>query len=476
MGASVPFVGRRPEIDSTKALLADAVAGSPRILLLSADAGMGKTRLLREMRPAFEEKATVLMGRCYEGSTISYRPFVEVVQACLDSFPDTVEGLTAGDRVVIERLAGKAVPASRDLPSTGDAAALFLAMFNLGLSLARDRPLVLIIDDLHWADNATVDLLGHLSSAVLEASQRGPTPVLLISAFRGSELPPGAGHLVDRLQREEECVLTELPGLPEDDVAALVRVIGFKRPSHQLIGTIYEATRGNPLFIQEAVAYLKDSNFVISRGGYEVTTLAPADLRLPGEVRDAISARLRSLSAEHRRVLTLAAFLGDVFHFNTLARIAAADEDLLLDALEEAIRQRFIVTEGPDFRFAHPLVRHVLYSEASVPRRQRLHHQIATALEELYADLIDERIEVIAHHLLNSGDRADPAKVVEFCRAAGERALSLYAWRDAARYFEASVNAATLVDLSTKDLAALHYAAGLAYYRDHDRGPCLDHY
>ncbi|HET9476771.1 MAG TPA: LuxR C-terminal-related transcriptional regulator, partial [Dehalococcoidia bacterium] len=197
----------------------------------------------------------------------------------------------------------------------------------------------------------------------------------------------------------------------------------------------------------------------------------------PGEVTDAISARLRSLSAEHRRVLTLAAFLGDVFHFTTLARIAGGDEDLLLDALEEAIRQRFVVSEGPDFRFAHPLVRHVLYSEASVPRRQRLHHQIATALEELYADSIDERIEVIAHHLLNSGDRAAPSQVVEFCRAAGERALSLYAWRDAARYFEAAtVAAASLQSFGIHDRAALHFRAGFSYYRDSDVGPALEHY
>lgn len=211
-GASVPFVGRRPEIDCIKALLSDAVAGSPRILLISAEAGMGKTRLLREMRPAFEEAATVLVGRCYEGSAISYRPFVEIVQACLDAYADKLEELSPGDRAVIDRLAGKAVRASRDLPSAGDDAALFLAMYNLGLSLARDRPLVLIIDDLHWADDATVDLLGHLLSAVLEASQRDPTPVMLISAFRGSELPPGAGHLVDR-HHDQGHKSIALPGL-----------------------------------------------------------------------------------------------------------------------------------------------------------------------------------------------------------------------------------------------------------------------
>jgi predicted ATPase len=287
---------------------------------------MGKTRLLREMRPAFEEAAAVLVGRCYEGSAVSYRPFVEIVQACLDFHAGKLAELDPGDCAVIERLAGRSTAsAPPGLPSGSDATALFLAVSNLVLHLARERPLVLIIDDLHWADDASVELLGHLSSAVLEASARGPAPVLTIAAYRSDEMAPKAAHLVDRLQREEVCSLLPLAGLPENHVAELVRLLGFARPSHQLVDTIAEATRGNPLFVQEAVSYLKESNFVVPRGGYEVTTLALGDLRLPAGVTDALSARLRSLSAEHRRTLTLAAFLGDVFAFPTLARISGGD-------------------------------------------------------------------------------------------------------------------------------------------------------
>src|SRR5574341_1750358 len=121
MRASVPFIGRRPEVDCLKETLAAAVAGSPRILLIAGEAGMGKTRLLRELRPAFENAATVLLGRCYEGSTVSYWPFVQMVHTCLNSYADKLRELSAGDRAVIERLAGKSVAsAPQELPSGGD--------------------------------------------------------------------------------------------------------------------------------------------------------------------------------------------------------------------------------------------------------------------------------------------------------------------------------------------------------------------
>lgn len=474
-GTSVPFVGRRPESEHIKETLAAVVAGSPRILLIAGEAGMGKSRLLREMRPSFEQAANVLFGRCYEGSAISYRPFVEVLQTCLLAHRSHLDALAAADRDVIDRLLGRS--AVKGPPPEGNQAALFLAVSDLLLALAASKPLVLILDDLHWADDSSLDLIAHLVFTLADAAARGPSPVLLAAAYRPDGITSKTRHIADRLRREDFCEVLPLAGLREPETAELVRALGFSRPSHQLVDTIAEATRGNPLFIQEAVTYLKESNAVLPRGGYHVTTLAPADLRLPEQVTDAISSRLHALPNGQRRVLTLAAFLGEAFDFQTISRVSGGDEDLLLDTLEDAVRQRFLVSEGGGFRFAHPLIRHVLYTEASLPRRQRLHHQIAEALEKLYADSLDEQIETIAHHLLNSGGRADSEKVVEFSRRAGDHALSVFAWRDAARYYEAATKAAvSLPDFSQADLAALHYFAGFAYYRDLDTGPCLDHY
>ena len=477
-GTAVPFVGRRPEIDHLKETCDRAVSGSPRILLVAGEAGIGKTRLLREVRPAFEESASVLFGRCYEGSTIPYRPFIEILNACIASHPAAFDGLDANERAVVDRLLAR-VPTAlvQDLQSGSNEIALFLAVSNLFLRLAREHPLVLIIDDLHWADDPSLQLLAHLAFAASEAAAHSTAPLLLITTYRPDDIEGKAAHVLDRLQREDSCDVLPISGLGEPDIAHLVRALGFSRPSHQLVDTIAEATRGNPLFVQEAVTYLKESNAVLPRGGYDVTTLAPADLRLPAEVTEAISSRLHAVPSDYRRALMRAAFLGDAFEFATLARLHTGDQEVLLDALEDAVRQRFLVNEGPSFRFAHPLVRHVLYTEASLPRRQRIHHEIALALEQIYADSIDEHIDIIAHHLMNSGSLADPEKVVEFCRRAGERAFGVFAWCDSARYYEAATLAAqSLESLSTNDRADLHYRTASAYFRDMDVGPALDHF
>ena len=180
---------------------------------------------------------------------------------------------------------------------------------------------------------------------------------------------------------------------------------------------------------------------------------------------------------DDRRVLTLAAVLGDAFDFRALAAVAGASEDALLDAIERLVEKRFLHGEGTSFRFAHPLIRHVAYAAPSGVRRQRLHHKVAAALELLYADGLDQHIEEIARHLVNSGSLADAEKVVEYARAAGDRAFGLFAWGEAARYYDAALAAAQAsARFSTHDVALLHYQAGLAYLRDEDVGPSLDNF
>ncbi|MGH8632246.1 MAG: hypothetical protein ACREU7_15975, partial [Burkholderiales bacterium] len=141
------------------------------------------------------------------------------------------------------------------------------------------------------------------------------------------------------------------------------------------------------------------------------------------------------------------------------------------------VEKRFLLSEGMAFQFVHPLIRHMLYTAPAGVRRQRLHHQAAAALEMLYADDLEQHIEEIARHVISSGPLADAEKVVEYTRAAGDRAIALCAWNEAARYFEAAVNAAESSELfSAHDRAQLRYWAGFAYYHDLDVGPALEHY
>jgi DNA-binding CsgD family transcriptional regulator/tetratricopeptide (TPR) repeat protein len=353
---------------------------------------------------------------------------------------------------------------------------IFAAVSNLLLKLCDTRPVVLVLDDLHWMDAPSLELLAHVTFPITEAVIRRPVSVLVISTYRPDGLDQRAAHAVDRLQREEVCELLTLDGLAEFAVDQLMREVGFERPSHQLVVTVASATRGNPLFIQEALAHLRSSDTIVERGGYLVTTVSPSDLKLPRQIIDVISSRLATLAEDDRRILTIAAFLGDDFAYETLAAVCDTAEDALLDILDRAIRGRFLINEDAGFRFAHPLIRHVLYAEASLPRRHRLHKQLADRLELLYADSLEQHVSEIAHHLMNSGTQADPDKVIEACKVAGERAMSVYAWGEAARYFEAALAAIARSETdSILDRARLQYWAGFAYYRDLDIGPSLDH-
>src|SRR2546422_581231 len=391
--AVVPFVGRSSELESVKAYLAEAKSVHPRLVLITGDAGMGKTRLLRELRSAADPNAVVLYGHCYEDVSIPYLPFVEVVRSLLDRRPQALALLAPAEAATIGRLLGKGgEPPAVDQPSKmaeQDQMRLFLAVARL----------------------------------------------LLESA------------------------------------------LGFPRPSQQLVTTLLHATGGNPLFIQEAMHHLATTGGIAERGGYLVPTAPGSHLKLPSQVTDAIALRVQALSDTQRRTLTLAALLGERFDFSTLLEVAQLSEEELVDALEACVEQRFLIGVGDGFRFTHPLVQRVLYGMTSVRRRQRLHHQIAEALERLYSDSIGEHVAEIAHHLMNSGPTADVERVVEFARRAGDHARGIFAWGDAARYYEAALSAARSGErFSAHDLEELHYMAGRAYRYDHDAGPALEHF
>ena len=213
------------------------------------------------------------------------------------------------------------------------------------------------------------------------------------------------------------------------------------------------------------------------RGGYLVATASPSDLRLPEHVTGAIIARIRGLSKGSQRVLTLASCVGEIFSLPILATVSSVSEPELLDLLEEGMRQRLLRSEGQVFQFAHPLIRHVFYHEASAARRQRIHSQIAQALEHLYADSLEAHLLEIAPHLLRAGPTAQAEEVMNYARRAGDQAFSVSAWREAAHYYEGALSAAESCGrLSLHDRAEMHYRAGLAYYRNQDMGPCLDHH
>ncbi len=474
-----PFVGRRQELEWLERCLQDAIAGRPQLVLIPGEAGIGKTRLLKEWRLLAERSGVqVCYGRCYEDLALPYLPLVEPL---LSRLVHVAAG--AGDAEVIRHLLRADPAASADagpslsLQADQEKLRLFLAVSRATIRLAQSCPTLLIIDDLHWADRSSLDLFAHLVFAAADVSGREPVALMLIGTYRPVEPEEPLAHVVARLQREAIYRPLEIRGLSESEVDELIEGLGLLHPAHQLVTTVSEATRGNPLFIQEVVHDLVAQGALREQGGHLVSAVSAADLHLPEQVTGAITARVERLSDGCRGVLTLAAVLGDRVELPTLCAVSGQAEEPLLDQLEEALHQRLVVGEGQAFQFAHPLIRHVLYSEPSAARRQLMHAHVAQTLVELYADRLDDHVLEIAHHLVAASAAADAEQVVRYSVRAGDQALTLFAWGDAARYYEAALAAADATGrFSAVQRAELHYRAGFAHYRNWDAGPCLDQY
>lgn len=458
------------------------MVGRPSVVLIEGESGIGKTRFLHEVRGIAQRlQMQVCFGRCSEDLALPYRPFVESLLPELDALADgepAAPGLDAIRQLRHRPEAPLAVPES-SLPGQADQdkLQLFLAVGQGTVRRAQRGPLMLVIDDLHWADRLSLDLFDHLALGVAEAAARERVPLVIVGTYRPPEPGDRLSRLIARLQREQISRSFTLHGLSEPEIHQLIGGLGLAHPSHQLTATVSEATQGNPLFVQEVFEHLVRQEALEEQGGYLVTTAGPSDLRLPDQVTSAIVARVRALSDPCHRVLVSASFVGERFAVDVVAAISGVPVDELLALLEEASVQRLLRSEGSAFQFAHPLIRHVFYTEPSAPRRERIHREIAETLQRLYGGQSDAHLLEIAHHLVRAGSTAPHDLVIEYARGAADQAFRVFAWGEAARYYEAVLAASEASGrLTPADRASLHYSAGLARYYDRDVGPCLHHY
>ena len=475
MRTAPPFVGREAELGWLEGRLGSLLEGRPQLVLVSGEAGIGKTRLLKELLArATRNDAIGLYGRAQEGWRIPYLPF-EPLLARLAS--------TRGR----SRRSGELLRPALDVPASpgdveralvragsSDAERLtrFSAIAEQTIALTRRTPLLLVLDDLHWADDASLDLFAHLVAATSDRATGGSIGLMLVASFRPVEPGQRLASLLPRLQREDICHTLELGGLDPTAIGELIRGMDLARPSHQLVETIHRATRANPLFIQEVVHSLVKQGAVSERGGVLVATTSSLRFSLPPHVTSAIEERILALDDRCREILTTAAFLDDAFSIELLAAATGAPREALLDAIDEGVRQRLLTSDGPEPQFAHPLVRHVLYHGPGEARRQAIHLALARALEGLYQERAGAHAVEIAHHLLHAGSSAVSAEVFDWACRAGEQALAMFAWGEAARYFEAALAAAG-ADPSPQARAALHHRAAIAHYRNMDVAPSL---
>ena len=392
---------------------------------------MGKTTLLGEAaHAAFSHDNTVTFGHCEEDVVAPYQLFAEAITHLVTYAPEDllrahVEEHGSALALVAPVLASRI----RDLPeaSTRDADTerfvLFSAVVGFLASYSAERPLLIVFDDLQWADTGSLSLLRHLA-----ASQQIPA-VLLLGAFRDSELnqSPALLDTLAALHRMAGVQRVELVGLDDDGVVSLLEAVAghaLDGASVKVAHAIARETDGNPFFVRELIRHLAETGAVAQdeRGRWGSGT-ASGPLALPDSVREVIGARVGRLGREASRLLSVAAVIGRDFDLALLAKSTAQPEDDLLDLLEAATAVSLVREGGVvgSYSFAHALIQHTLYQDIGATRRARAHRRVAQALEELDGGRPTGRIAELARHWANTGEAEDSAKGHHVCASRRRR-------------------------------------------------------
>ncbi len=453
------FVGRREEMDQLKGALEQALSAKGALVMLVGEPGIGKTRLAEEFAVYAELRgAQVLVGRAYEGeASVPYRPFVEALRQYVRTRPDDElrrqMGPGAPEVATLVSEVRRRFPDVEEAPRLEPEAErlrLFDSVTEFLRSAAHDRPLLLVLDDLHWADKPSLLLLQHL------ARSSGGDRLIIVGAYRDVELDrthPLADALAE-LRRLSNYRRVLLRGLPFETITDLLNAV---EPSEEgaagraaLAQALHQETEGNPFFIREVLAHLIETGKIVREDGRwlgKVTSVS--GLGIPEGVREVIGRRLSRLSEGCGCMLSRASAMTAGFSWNELKAINGEDEGVLLDALDEAIASQLISErkEQGDGRydFTHALIRQTLYEELSTPRRVLLHRQIGEALERLYTSAIDPHLAELAHHFYQAVPGGDVAKALGYCRRAGDRAMAQAAWEAAAANYERALQAMDLI-------------------------------
>ena len=398
--SSRPFVGRARELAELQEALAEAAAGRGGLVAVTGDPGIGKTRLLQELAAQAGGDFEVLSGRCWEeGGAPAYWPWIQVVRA-------------AGGE--LEALAADAAGGSRQ---DRDPESVRFALFDAVARFLLDRegPVLILVEDLHAADEPSLLLLRFLGDAL------GSSRILVVCSYRDAEprvreLSRHFGGLA-RVGRR-----IALRGFSAEEVEAYIARVAGEATARSLAPRLAATTGGNPFFLSELLRSIDADDSVP---------------RIPEEVRAVIRHRIDGLSPEAATLLQLAAVGGRTFDLALLERMSRLTPALLVDAIGEAVGAGVLVEdlEGSGPAFAHDLVRETLYEDLSTRRRHELHLGMGTVLEELAAGDLDRRLSEIAHHLAAATPLGDAHKAVDYLERAGDRAVALAAYEEAARHY-----------------------------------------
>lgn len=443
--AVVPFSGRGTQFEVLQTAFKEVSAGAFKLMFVSGEAGIGKTRLASELvRAAHDDGATVLYGRCDEDLGVAYQPWIESLRhfvACAP--PELLSAHTALHGGELLRLVAELRRRVPDVPGLTESDPeterylLFGAVAGLLASASAQAPVVLVLDDLHWADKPTLVLLKHL------VVSRSVTRLLIVSTFRDTDL--STGHpLVDALadlRREPGVERLSLTGLDDVELVELLRVLtghDVDDVGVEIAHALSRETDGNPFFVLELLRHLAESDVFVQHDGRWTMRGELSDLGVPQSIREVVGRRVARLGGDAVRVLSSGAVIGRDFDVALLGAISDDGDATLLDVLDAAVEAGIVseVNGVPGrYTFSHALIEHTLYEDLSATRRQRAHLRVAEALEQLPSDDQERRVGELAYHWAQATQATNVAKAIDYARLAAERALAQLAPDEAVRWY-----------------------------------------
>lgn len=440
------FVGREQELTRLRQAFDSAVAGHGGLVMLVGEPGIGKTRTTQELETyARMRGAQVLWGRTHEAAGApAYWPWLQAgEQYSTAHVADLFEavGVNMPPSAIAELT--RIFPWLRGQPNVGEPEPqsdpevaqfrLFDAYTSYVRAISMNGPLVIALDDLHWADKPTLMMLQHIAREVARM------PVLIVGNYRDTDInrQSALSETLATLNREVGFDRIVLRGLNRDEVAAYIRARANVEPRPEVLDRIFEETEGNAFFLSEVV------NLMAQEG--TLTKDSVSDIAIPDGVREALGRRLNRLREETNDLLQIAAIIGRDFTYETLTLLGDHDEDELLKLIEEALDARVIeeTETAGRYRFTHAQMQETLLDELSTTRRVRLHGQVGEALEKRYGARVEERAARLALHFVEASTLSPrfSEKAACYSALAGRQSLEQSAYAEAARHFRAALAA-----------------------------------
>lgn len=456
-------IGRNNYLDSISRFLENAHNPAGPTILITGEAGIGKSRLVSEAKKqAARRGLLILQGNCFEPDrNFLYGPLLDLLRSFFASQTSETTGQLLGSTAqelvkllpeLTFRLPGlKPTPL---LEPEQEKHRLFYSLLQLFNQLAAAQPLLVIIEDLHWCDDTSLEFLLQLVRRTTSQS------IVVLLTYRNEEVNPGLDHFLAGVERERlatEWPLKQLSSLETDQM--LQAIFELKQPTRpQFLNKIYSLTEGNPFFIEEVLrALITEGEIFYDVNGWERKAID--ELHIPRSVLDAVQRRIQQLSSPAKSLLNLAAVAGRRFDFSLLQNLTGKAESELMELLKELIAAQLVVEVSAErFGFKHALTRQAIYLGLLTRERQILHSRFGETLERLYANALDSHLDELAYHFYEAGSWA---KALAYSQKLGEKASALFAPGTAVEHFSRTLEAAK--NLGVNPSPQLYQARGRAY-------------